>query len=217
MSDPTPVQGSYPTNSNRARVEKIAEVKSERPILKPLTESTGVKRKKPLGSRLAETFIGEEPQSVAAYIGTEVIMPAIKNTVVDMVSQGIERLIFGDVKGRIRPGSSSPSNRSFTNYNGISKQQTTSGRTMNARERATHDFDDIVLPTRPEVETVINALADMIDNFETATVADLYSAVNITPAFTDNKWGWDTMQGAKAIAVRGGGYMFDLPKPIPLD
>ena len=73
------------------------------------------------------------------------------------------------------------------------------------------------MSTRAEADSVIESLFEMISKYESATVADLYELVGIDRKFTDDKWGWSDIRGANAVRVRGGGYLLNLPRPVPLD
>src|SRR5690606_24426648 len=86
-----PVVVNYSSNSNKSKQPSDAE----KPKIKQVTSGTVVERKKSLGSKFKETFAGDDAQSVGNYLLFDVIIPATKNLISDMVSQGIERLLFG--------------------------------------------------------------------------------------------------------------------------
>ena len=67
-----------------------------------------------------------------------------------------------------------------------------------------------------EAENIIDRLSDLIENYDTATVADLYDLAGITSNFTDDRWGWYTLEGASVSHLREG-YLLNLPKPVPID
>jgi len=82
---------------------------------------------------------------------------------------------------------------------------------------ASHNFDEIIIESRPEAEMVLETLLDAAETYETATVADLYSLVGMTPSFVDNQWGWERADiSTNAIRRVPQGYLLDLPKPIHL-
>jgi hypothetical protein len=47
-------------------------------------------------------------------------------------------------------------------------------------------------------------------------VADLYELTGLESNHTDMKWGWTQLRGAKAVRLRTGGFLLDLPEPQPL-
>jgi hypothetical protein len=83
--------------------------------------------------------------------------------------------------------------------------------TISARTRAHHEFDDLILATRGEAEDVLDQMHELIDLYDQATVADLYSLVGIPGPYTDNTWGWYDLSNASVRHVRGG-YMLVLPR-----
>lgn len=217
---------NYPGNSNNPKpspdVEKVEEATRK---VEKVVEGSVSRRKKPLGRRFAETFIGGNAKSVAGYIVFEVLIPAAKDTIADVFTQGIERMLFGDsprsatrrAGGGYRP--SGPSG--YVNYNKFSSRDRYSRdrdyeeTRMSDRGRASFDFDEIVLDSRDEADEVLSQLFELISTFEKATVADLYDLTGIDSKHTDYNWGWRDLRGSRVVRVRSG-YLLDLPKPEPL-
>ena len=199
----------YPANSHKKKEEVAPEKK-----VKKVISGEVVTKKKPLGKRISETLFDDSTTNVGAYIFHDVIVPATKNTIADMVKGGIEMLLYGEVRGNRtkREGS-----RSIVNYGVFSERPRRDERTPAAsRNRARLNFDDIVLATRGDAEEVLSNLVDLTVDYGQATVGDLYDLVGITAAFTDNNWGWISLSTATVARVREG-YMLDLPKPIALE
>jgi hypothetical protein len=90
-------------------------------------------------------------------------------------------------------------------------------RDVSRRARANHEFDEIILESRAEAELVLEKLTDLIEQYDVATVADLYELVGISSSHVDQKWGWDDIRDSGAERVRGGGYLLSLPKTKPVD
>lgn len=203
------IKVDLPSNSHKATNAKGDGTKKKGKIIKGKT----VARKKSLGRRLSETFLGDTLSNVISYAMYEVLIPAAKSTVSDMVSGGVERLLFGsnnrDSRSRRDKG------RSFTSYSSYYKQDNKRERDT-SRNRARHDMDDIILETRGEAEEVLSQLVDMIEDYGMVTVADFYDLVGITGNFTDNKYGWENLSRADIRRVRDG-YLIDLPRPILID
>ena len=140
----------------------------------------------------------------------DVLVPAAKDMVADAISQGIERMLFGDVRSTSRRPHKQYSNNGYVSYNSYkSSQQKQSS--PSRRARASHDFDEIILETRGEAEQVLSHLVDLTIDYGEASVADLYELVGITSNFTDNKYGWYELKDAFISRVRNG-YLINLPK-----
>jgi hypothetical protein len=105
-------------------------------------------------------------------------------------------------------------------YNRYAQPSTTSAsspRTLSRRSRARHDFDELIIPSRQEAEEVIDRMFDLLSRYGEVSVADLYELTGIQSSHTDMKWGWRELRGTKAIRLRQGGFLLDLPEPEPLN
>jgi hypothetical protein len=207
---------NYPGNSRKARDEERKPKKVEKVI-----SGDAVRRKKSLGKRFIATFVGDDSAGgVFNYIIQDVLVPAAKDTISDAVSQGIERMLFGEVRGR--GGYRSRGGPSYTAYNRYSSIRSSLDRReeprkeLSRRARVSHDFDEIVLETRAEAEEVIDKMFEMLSQYDVVTVADLYELIGLSGNFTDEKFGWTDLRGAGVTRVKGG-YLLNLPRTEPLD
>lgn len=209
---------NFPNNSHKAKGGK--EEQSEKKIERVTTGEVS-RRKKPLGKRFSESILaGEDARGVWGFVVMDILLPAAKDMMADAVSQGFERMIYGEVKSTSRRTGSRPGgSNGYVSYNRFAPsggRREEPARNLSRRSRASHDFDEIVLETRVEAEAVIDGLFELVSKYNSATVADLYELVGISGNYTDDKWGWDDLRGAGVTRVRNG-YLLDLPKPDPLD
>lgn len=213
MPDETaePKSSNYRGNSYAGKAAKTE--KTEKPKLEQVTEVAAIERKKGLGTKIKDTFTGDDMHSVVNYVVIEVIVPALKTLISDTASQGVERLLFGGSAPR-----SSNRRSGYTSYNKMSSSSSHNGGApqMSSRARATHDFREIILPDRGEAERVLDNLGAQIDEYGMATVEDLYSLVGITGNFQDGQWGWTDMRGSGVKRIREG-YLLELPRTINLN
>lgn len=203
----------FPSNSHKAKEKKEEPVKKVNKVI----SGSVVQKKKPLFKRMCESFLGDDINSVSSYIIHDVIIPATKNTISDMVSGGIEMLLFGESKGTRTRRDKGKSYVSYSNYyNKSDSRRDDKKDTRSRNNRASHNFDDIVLESRGEAEEVLSHLVDLVDDYGTASVADLYDLVGITGNFTDNKYGWTNLREARVSRVRDG-YLIELPRTVVLE
>lgn len=214
---------NYKPNSHKTRGDSKSEERAEKPKVEKVISGTATKRKKSLGSKVKETFTGDDAGTVGEYILFDVVIPAAKSMISDAVSQGIERMLFGDI--RRRPNGGPRVGTNYTSYNRVSSSGGSPGRafepdgprrSMTRKARATHDFDEIVLGSRGEAEQVIERLTDLVSTYDVATVSDLYDMVGITGSFTDDKWGWYDLREAQVTRIREG-YLLSLPKTSEIE
>jgi len=180
-----------------------------------------VSRKKSLGRRFKEVFVSGDSKSVVQYVLMDVLLPQAKDMITEAASQGIERLIYGD-SHRSRRGSRPGGGPGPVNYNRYAvRGNNPIGRSEREDRRPTaeprtHGIDDILLATRVEAETVLDRMYDLLREYETASVSDLYSLIGWSSTYVDQKWGWTDLQGSLVRRVREG-YILELPKPQSLD
>lgn len=205
-----------PTNSNKS---KAPEPKPRPEIIK--ITSTDAVRKKPLGRKIKESFMGDDAQSVGSFILFDVVIPAAKSLILEMFTKGLERSLYGDSHGRSKLGGalSSAGRTGYQKmYNGNTddRGRRDDRRELSYQQRSEHNFDDVILSNRGEAEEVLERLQDLVNDYDQAAVADLYSMIGVTPSYTDNKWGWTDIRGSRVDAVRGG-YLLVLPRTTQLD
>lgn len=204
----------FPSNSHKSK--KVVE---ERKLEKVVTGKV-VTRKKTLGKRFQESFLGEESRNVGEYIIYDILIPAAKDMIVDTIKGGIEMMMYGEKRGRNitrdRGRSYHTSYGSYYRQNDREQNNRDHRRDISRTGRARHDFSQILLESRGEAEEVLENLCDQCATYNLATVADLYDLVGITSNFTDNKYGWTDLRDASVSRVRGG-YELNLPRPQPVD
>lgn len=200
---------AYPSNSKKSKEE--TEKKAVKPERQEKIEGiTAIKQKAPILKRIRQAFTGDDARSVGDYLMFEVLLPALKATLSDMVSQGTNRMLFGNAANA---HSNIRRSGGGINYNQISRSTVNNRdepRALSQRDRATHTFDNIVLSTRDEAFTVLGRLIDIVEQYDMATVSDLYELVDVTGSFADDRWGWFDLRGADVVPVRNG-WILDLP------
>lgn len=169
-------------------------------------------KEKGLGGKLADTFLSEDSSKIKSYILYDVIIPAIKDTIVDIVKNGIEMLFYGQTKASNISRKSA--NGTYVSYN--SYYSPAPKRRAEPSQQRKGDIKEFIFAERGEAEKVLDTLTDIIVEYKAASVADLCSLVGVTGEWTDNKWGWVDLSDSSVKRVHGG-YALDLPKPIYLE
>lgn len=200
----------YPANSHKSKAPDEKE--------KPEALTQARQRKKPLGKRMSDTFVGGDARGVWGYVFVEVLIPAAKDMIADAVRESTERILFGEARPRnTRTGGKN----GYVAYRSASSPTPREGvrsepRSLSRRARAKHEFDEIIIDTRAEANEVLDRMYEMMDRYQAVTVSDLYDMVGISANFTDEKWGWRELPGAKVHRVGDQGYLLNLPAPEPL-
>jgi len=206
------MEPEFPPNSEASK-----RIQQEKENLEQITKGQAIRRKKPLRKKFSEVFIAGSAKTAIGYAIWEVLLPAAKDTVVEVITQGVERLFFGESRRR---GSTAPPSgpTGYVTYNRISQgphRMSSPQRALSRQARSRHDFDEIVLESRTDAEEVIDRLFELVSRYESASVADLYELVGLASSHTDHRWGWTDLRGAGVSRARDG-FLLDLPEPIPL-
>ena len=188
-----------------------AEKKAER-----VTQGTVTTRKKSLGRRFFDIFIDENVGDVKTYLVYDVLVPAIKENIADLINSAVGMLFFGEASRRVvRRNNGSNSKINYGGYfNGGTK---TERMPSYGRSRIAHNFDDVVFETRADAELVLDGLMDILQEYKQVSVADLYDLAGKSTEFTDNKYGWIELRGARVVGSPARGYIIDLPRCVTLE
>lgn len=198
---------NYPGNS-----------KMDKPKKKVVTSAVVVEKHKPLLARI----FGDNLQQVGLYVLWDVIIPAAKSTLTDIVTNGIEMFLYGESghgPSRRRRGIFRDRGESYISYNQYYRDRDRTSRRPSPDRRSPrdrHDFENIIIESRSEAEEVLTILVEAIDVYRSCTVAEFYEAVGLPTEYTDHHWGWYNLTNARVKRGRYG-YFLALPKPEPLD
>lgn len=200
----------YKPNSNKFKEEQ-KQRESDKKIEKVVTGKV-ITRKKSKVSRFLGEFISEDARSVKSYVLGEVLIPAIKKAISDIVTDGIDIILYGESRGNRKR--STADRVSYRNYYDTNRR--TSMNERQALAAGSYSYDDIILNTRGEAEDVLARMDELMETYGLVRVADLYDLVGITGNYTDNKYGWTNIRNAEVIRVRDG-YMIKMPRAVPID
>ena len=199
---------NYKSNSHRSKETKNNVEKKK---VEKVVKGTVKTKKKKGTSKLTDIFISEDAGNVKSYVLMEVLVPAVKKAISDIVTDGIDMILYGETgRSKKRSGSSS-----YVSYRSYSDKDRRDDRHYESRKSSYYN-DDIILETRGEAEEVLSVMNELLDNYGIVSVADLNELVGITGYYTDNKYGWTSIRNAEVVRVRDG-YLLKMPKARPID
>ena len=195
----------------KSNSHKSKEVDEKKKVEKVVKGKVKTKKKNGI-TKFADVFVSEDVSSVKSYIIGEVLIPAMKKALSDIVTNGIDMILYGEsgVTKRKSPGS----RVSYTNY--YDRRDRDRYGYDDRRVIAGYDFNDVILDSRWEAEDVLSRMDELIDNYGIVSVADFYDLCGITGSYTDNKYGWTDIRSAQVVRVRDG-YKIKLPRALPLN
>lgn len=172
--------------------------------------------KKSLGAKFADAFISDAAKDVKNYILEDVIIPGIKDTIINCM----EMIFFGGTSSRSRSrsrsyGSENSNYRSFymseyDGYGAAPKRRNRDGRRTredNYSDRI--DYRNIIVRDRGSAEEIVSTLRGRIEKYGEATKADLFELIDTPSTYQDNNWGWTD---SRDIGIRrvSSGYLIDV-------
>lgn len=199
---------NYKPNSHKSKEqqEPIPEKKLEKVVHGKVTT-----KKKSEVSKLADIFVPGDVANVKTYIIMDVLVPAVKKAISDIVTNGIDMILYGDSERTRKNG---PASRvSYSQY--YDRDRVRRDREPVA-PRANYSYNDILLDNRGEAEEVLARMDELVATYGMVSVADLNDLVGITGNYTDNNYGWTNIKSAYVQRVRDG-YLLKLPRAIPID
>lgn len=182
----------------------------ERPKIEAV--ATGKVNKKSVGRRIVNSFIPEDTPDVKDYIIFDRLIPAIKDTFVDLAVNTLEMIFYGKTSGRRRRSSGGGGH---VDYAGASKRREPERR----ESRRLDDFNDIIFDSYEEADRVLDILMDWIERYDQCSILDFYDASGVSASshnYTNDNYGWTDLRDAHIVRARGGGYILDLPTPRQL-
>lgn len=198
----------YKSNSHKFKESQSQSLIEKKKVEKVVHGKVRTKPKSGI-SKISEVFISEDAANVKSYIVMDVLVPAVKKAISDIVRDGIDMILYGESRGR-----KSSTNSSYVSYRDYSRSDDRD-RFRESRTRTGYNHDDVVLETRGEAEEVLSRMDELIDTYGVVSVADLYDLIGKSCEYTDNKYGWTNIRTAEPIRVRDG-YMLKLPKALPI-
>lgn len=199
---------NFAPNSRRSKEELNAVPADKKKVEKVVTGNVRTKKKSEM-SKFRDVFIAEDVSNVKSYIVMDVLIPAAKKAISDIVSNGIDMILYGETKGR-----KSSVNASYISYRDYGLKR--DDRRPSSRGRNAFSYDEIIFDNYGEADDVITRMGELLDTYGVVSVADMYDLAGLTCDFTFNKYGWTSIRNAE-VRRSGDGYVIKLPNPLAID
>ena len=206
---------NYKPNSNRYNELKaqqsIEEANSKK--LESVVSGNVSMRKKTTLKKVADIFFQKDINDVKSYLIMDVLIPEIRDALYNLVMNGLDMMLYDGKRTR-----KSSSNTMRVNYSAKYNNQTSIPETSNSspRTKSGLNFDDVVFDDRMDAEEVFNQMLNIIEQYDSVSVADFCELAGIPGEYTDRKYGWTSLGAAEVKRISGGGYVLKLPRVILL-
>lgn len=199
-----------PNNSHKYK--DIQKQKEDLKKIERVTKGDVKFKKKSAFRQFFDQFVQEDGEKIKSYVCTEVLIPSIKQAISDIVTNSISILFYGDAGRTKRNVADRVSYRNYSNsYNA----------SYNQPQQQKHNafmYENICYNSYAEATDVLDRMYEILDLYGVVSVSDLNQLVGITGSFTDNNYGWTTLNRTNSY-IRGGrdGFELNLPRPTPID
>lgn len=206
---------NYKPNSNRYNELKaqqsIEEANNKK--LESVVSGNVSMRKKTTLKKVADIFFQKDINDVKSYLIMDVLVPEIRDALYNLVMNGLDMMLYDGKRTR-----KSSSNTMRVNYSAKYNNQTSIPETSNSspRTKSGLNFDDVVFDDRMDAEEVLNQMLNIIEQYDSVSVADFCELAGIPGEYTDRKYGWTSLGAAEVKRISGGGYVLKLPRVILL-
>lgn len=188
----------------------------ERRVTEAVTNDVRVKT-----NNSASKFFAQDLKATARGVTNDIMIPGIKNLVVNILKKAVDYLFLGG---------SAPTTNPYTNYTssfGVAKNVTYSNSfnqplaprpvtPVNATRSSMYAVNDVVFTERGDAEEVLSQMNGLIQRYGMASVLDFYDLVGQKCNPTDNKYGWKDL-GASVVSRSYDGYKIEFPRIITLE
>lgn len=205
----------YQANSNKDKDKEKKEVVKERKVVKVVTGEV-VQKPRGIGYKFKEVFFGGDFKNALRFVAGDVLLPAFRNLLVDSITKGTERVVYGE---SYRSRQYTPDMRSRIQYNNplarpadprtVPRLPDQAPRSYRASRR---EIDNILLRSREDADLVIERMIDIVDKYEVVSLAELNELLGLPTSHIDQKWGWTSVNNFSIRQVRDG-YLLELPPP----
>lgn len=168
--------------------------------------------------KMAETFVAKDAKNVGQYVLFDVVIPMVKDLVVNSLIGTVEMLFYGETRKNNSGSIFNNYVKPLTDYGKFFYNGTNNSSKLisvnNQRSTTTSNITDLVFENKQDAESVRIGLLKQVEQFDVASVGDLYDMVGKVGNYTDENWGWTKLR-PEQIGIRkvANGYILDLPRP----
>ena len=185
---------------------------SIRPVV---SKSSIVSTHKSLGEKFVDTFMSETVDDVKSWLMMDVIIPGIKNTILDML--GMMFFGGGDYSRRNHSGGYDRERVSYNSYYRSDRRESNRrDRDDGPRRDGKIDYRNIIFRDRRSAEALVDELHRRIEDYNQVSIAEMFDLMEVTGKYTDNNWGW-TRKSDIGIRRVSNGYLIDVAEAEALE
>jgi len=176
-------------------------------------------KKKSIWQEIKEEFIAEDSRTVGEYLAKDVAVPLLKSMIQTVLNNAVDMFLYGGAgasHGRTTYGGYKPNNVSYRPYYD-QRPANNNGYYSKPRTAYGYDYTEIVFESRADAEAVFYKMMEILNMYSVVRVADYLEISGRDSNYTDNNYGWTSLENVQIRRSRDGGFYLDLPKPMAID
>ena len=195
----------FKSNSHKSKAD-AKEQKEKR----QLAGTVKIAETRPGFRGIVDEFVKEDASTVAKSLWKRVLVPAIKQTAYDMVTNGARMTLWGGNSGspdRRRDDG----RRERYSYSQCYDYKRDRGDPEPATYKNRPRYDSMVFSTEQDAVALLNDLKDIIGRYQRVSVLQMFDILEMDCDHTLENWGWRDLTSADVIPVEDG-FWLKLPK-----
>jgi len=190
-------------------------------VIKPVAKAK--KARKTTFQLFKDSFIADEIGDLREYIIKDLVVPMIKDAIVDGIGNSLSMILYGEKSDyRYRSSRYSSDHRSPS---GVRRYDYSRGYSYSSkREREDDDrriakarqWEPLECESRQEALDILEQMSDILEEYDSVSLADMYDLGGVSTKPEDNNYGWRSLTSAHIRETRYRTYIIDLARPICL-
>ena len=163
-------------------------------------------------SRGAKKGLANDVRVISNYLFETIVLPAIKEAVIDFFGSGIRQLIngFGNSVGIQQHYRQEPRSYHRRYQRRPQRNRYQEQRPIRRAQQPREVCEDVFFDDRRDAELVLGRMIEATENYGRTSVGDLYNLVGIDADQTHEMYGWFNLTGIR-IEFTSDGYLIGFP------
>lgn len=198
----------FKSNSHKSKADAQAKEQKEK---RQLAGTVKIAETRPGFRGVVDEFVKEDAPTVAKSLWKRVLVPAVRQTTYDMVTNGARMFLWGSSGGgsERRPNDQPRERYSYSQCYDYRRDRSRESEPSSYTGRPR--YDSIVFSEEEDARELLLDLKDIIREYHRVSVLQLFDLMQMDCDHTLESWGWRDLTGADVIPVEDG-FWLKLPK-----
>lgn len=198
----------FKSNSHKSKVDAQAKEQKEK---RQLAGTVKIAETRPGFRGVVDEFVKEDAPTVAKSLWKRVLVPAVRQTTYDMVTNGARMFLWGSSGGgsERRPNDQPRERYSYSQYYDYKRDRDRDQEPVGYKGRPR--YDAMVFTNEQDAVALLNDLKDILERYKRVSVLKMFDLLEMDCDHTLENWGWRDLTSADIVPVEDG-FWLKLPK-----